>query len=138
MLTRQSPCPASLKNATAWMSFTLSGKLMMPSVSSYAAAGGAASARVVIVSSRDPAGRVELHAVQHRAEDPHAAERAAVVVRPRDPLRVGAGLDAPPRDLEAARRDVREVKRSGVGQQRQVDVRRDVSRERRRPAPRSA
>ena len=65
--------------------------------------------------------------VQHGAEDPDAAERAAVVVRARNPLRVGAGFDAAPRDLEAARRDVREVKRSGVGQQRQVDVRRDLA-----------
>ena len=81
----------------------------------------------VIVEQRHASRGIELHAVQHRAEDLHTRQRAAVVVRARNPLRVGAGLDAAPRDLEAARRDVREVERSGVGQERQIDVRGDVA-----------
>ena len=78
----------------------------------------------------DPPGRIELHAVEHCAEDADAPERAAVVVRARDPARIGAGLDAAARDLEAARSDVRKPKRSRIGEQGQVDVRRDVGGER--------
>ena len=115
MLTRQSWSPTSLKNATAWMSFTVSGKLIRPSRSSLV------PPRSVIVCARDREQRDaalvdDHHAVHHRAENAHAGQAAAVVVGPRDPLRIGAGFDAAPRDLVGARREVREMERAGVGQ----------------------
>ena len=48
-------------------------------------------------------------------------------MRARDPLRVGARLDAAPGDLVGARRQVREVKRSGIGQDREIDVGGDLA-----------
>ena len=47
-----------------------------------------------------------------------------------DRRRVDAGLHALAADVERPRRDVRVVERAGVGQDRDVDVRRDLRRER--------
>ena len=71
---------------------------------------------------RDAAVIDDRHRVHHRAEDAHPCQAVAVVMGARDPLRIGARLDAAARDLVGARRQVREMERAGVGQDGEIDV----------------
>ena len=80
---------------------------------------------------RNLPGGVHDHARQHAPEEAHARHAVAVVVGTRDPGRLRTGFHAARRDVERARRDVREVEGAGVGQDREVDVRGDVGGERR-------
>ena len=73
---------------------------------------------------------VDLHRAQHRAEQLQPAHVVAVVDVARDQHRIDAGLERLAADLERARRDARVVERSGVGQDREVDVRGDLARQR--------
>ena len=78
---------------------------------------------------------VDLHRAQHRAKQLQPAHVVAVVDVPRDQHRVDAGLEQLPADVEGPRRDARVVKRAGVGEDRQVDVRGDLDARAARRAP---
>src|SRR3712207_9417381 len=62
------------------------------------------------------------------AEQLQPSHIVAVVDVARDQHRVDSGLERPFRDLEGSRGDVRVVERSGVGQDREVNVGRDLER----------
>ena len=79
---------------------------------------------------RRTAAALELEIVQDGAHQTQARHRAAVVHRAGDRFGFGAGLGAAAADLERARRDVRKMKAAGVGEDRDVDVRRDLRRQR--------
>ncbi len=77
MLIRHSPGPLSLKKTTACISLTVSGRLLRPSVSSCVPPQAAVRAWSTDRGG-DPPGGVEPHLVQHRAEEPQAADVVAV------------------------------------------------------------
>ena len=58
--------PSALKNTTAWMSFTVSGRLIRPSMSSYVPA-DRSSICLVEVQDREAAGAVQFQGSDDRA-----------------------------------------------------------------------
>ena len=72
----------------------------------------------------------ELHRVEQRANQLQLAEAVAVEDAARHRRGVDAGFDGLTADVERARRDVRVMERPGIGQDGQVDVRRDLAGER--------
>src|SRR5712691_12733085 len=81
---------------------------------------------VIEVDDRDPPGLINLHRAEHGAKQLQPAHVVAVVHVARDEHRVDARLERRAADVEGARRQAGVVKRSGVGQDREVDVRRDL------------
>ena len=87
--------------------------------------GGAAIGKEALVDTsrlrRWPAASSCMRA-EHRSEEFQAAQAVAVEDAPSDRLRIHARLDALATDVERARRNIRIMKRSGVGQNRDIDV----------------
>ena len=92
-------------------------------------AAGLARHLVIEVHDRNPTGGVELHRAQHRAEQLEPAQVVGVVHVAGDEHRVDARFERLSTDVEGARGDARIVKRSGVGQDGEIDVRGDVDRQ---------
>ena len=83
---------------------------------------------MIEVHDRDASGAIDLHPAQHGAKQLEPAHVVAVVHVARHPHRIHAGLDDLAADVERTRRDARIMKRPGVGENGQVDVRRNVHR----------
>ena len=101
-LTRNSAGPSSLKNADARISFTVSGRLMRPSVSSYVPPARATMASSTRISARRPlcSSSIALSTAPNSRSRP---ERIAVEHGARDARRFDAGLDERAADVERAR-----------------------------------
>ena len=85
---------------------------------------------MVDVDDGDAAGPVDLHRAQNRAEQLEAPHVVAVVDHAGDLDRVDAGFERLLADFKCARRNTGAMKGSGVGEDRQVDVRGDFRRDR--------
>ena len=79
---------------------------------------------------------IDLHARSARRRTASPGPCCCCRTRCVRPHRIDAGFEQLPADLERPRRDARVVERAGVGEDRQVDVRRDLARSAARRAPR--